>query len=87
MLGFRFIKFQPSEYVFKYRNGDIVKEGDGLSFYYYAPKIMRGENTISNDEFIVRSLLLCKSYLLDSICQRLNIKFIIYDNPHLSPIA
>lgn len=37
MLGFRFIKFQPTEYVLKYRNGIIVKEGPGLSFYYYAP--------------------------------------------------
>lgn len=37
MLGFRFIKFQPSEYVLKYRNGKIVKEGAGISFYYYAP--------------------------------------------------
>lgn len=37
MLGFRFIKFQPSEYVLKYSKGKIVKEGVGLSFYYYAP--------------------------------------------------
>lgn len=37
MLGFRFIKFQPSEYVLRYRNGKIVREGAGLSFYYYAP--------------------------------------------------
>lgn len=37
MLGFRFIKFQPSEYVLRYRNGKIVKEGAGISFYYYAP--------------------------------------------------
>lgn len=37
MIGFRFIKFQPSEYVLKYSNGKIVKEGVGLSFYYYAP--------------------------------------------------
>lgn len=37
MFGFRFIKFQPTEYVLKYRNGSIVKEGAGLSFYYYAP--------------------------------------------------
>lgn len=37
MFGFRFIKFQPSEYVLKYRNGKIVREGAGLSFYYYAP--------------------------------------------------
>jgi hypothetical protein len=37
MFGFRFSKFQPSEYVLKYRNGKIVKEGAGLSLYYYAP--------------------------------------------------
>ncbi len=37
MFGFRFIKFQPSEYVLKYANGKIVKEGAGLSFYYFAP--------------------------------------------------
>lgn len=37
MFGFRFIKFQPSEYVLRYRNGKIVKEGAGISFYYYAP--------------------------------------------------
>jgi regulator of protease activity HflC (stomatin/prohibitin superfamily) len=39
MFGFRFIKFQPSEYVLKYRNGKIVKEGAGISFYYYVPTI------------------------------------------------
>lgn len=37
MFGYRFIKFQPTEYVLKYRNGKIVKEGAGISFYYYAP--------------------------------------------------
>lgn len=37
MLGIRFIKFQPGEYVLKYRGGRVVKEGAGLSFYYYAP--------------------------------------------------
>jgi Membrane protease subunits, stomatin/prohibitin homologs len=37
MFGIRFVKFQPSEYVLKYRNGKVVKEGSGISFYYYAP--------------------------------------------------
>lgn len=37
MFGFRFVKFQPSEYVMKVKNGKIVKEGIGLSFRYYAP--------------------------------------------------
>ena len=37
MFGIRFIKFQPSDYVLRYRNGRIVREGAGLSFYYYEP--------------------------------------------------
>lgn len=37
MFGFRFIKFQPNDYVLKYRNGKIVREGAGISFYYFAP--------------------------------------------------
>lgn len=37
MFGFRFIKFQPSEYTLMYRNGNVVKEGAGISFYYFAP--------------------------------------------------
>lgn len=37
MFGIRFVKFQPSEYVLKYKNGKVVKEGVGISFYYYEP--------------------------------------------------
>lgn len=37
MFGFRFVKFQPSEYVLKVKNGKVVQEGVGLSFHYYAP--------------------------------------------------
>lgn len=37
MFGFGFTKFQPSEYVLRYRNGKIVEEGAGISFFYYAP--------------------------------------------------
>ena len=37
MLGFRFIKFQPNEYVLKYKNGGVIKEGPGISFVYHVP--------------------------------------------------
>lgn len=37
MFGIGFVKFQPGEYVLKYKNGKIVKAGAGLSFYYYEP--------------------------------------------------
>ena len=37
MLGFRFIKTTPTEFVFLVKNGKIKKQGTGLSFYYFAP--------------------------------------------------
>ena len=37
MFGFKFIKMQPTDYVIQYRKGKIVREGTGLSFFYYAP--------------------------------------------------
>ncbi|PQP81933.1 membrane protease subunit, stomatin/prohibitin [Paenibacillus sp. PCH8] len=37
MFGFRFVKFQPSEYVMKVKNGEVQRQGVGLSFYYYEP--------------------------------------------------
>lgn len=35
MFGIKYIKFEPSVYVLKYKKGKIVKEGAGLSFNYY----------------------------------------------------
>jgi regulator of protease activity HflC (stomatin/prohibitin superfamily) len=37
MFGFRFIKVDPTEYIIQYRKGQVVKEGLGLSFFYFAP--------------------------------------------------
>jgi len=37
MIGIKFIKVQPTTYLFQYRGGKIVREGLGLSFYYYSP--------------------------------------------------
>ena len=37
MIGFRFIKVQPTTYLLQYRGGHVVREGLGLSFFYYAP--------------------------------------------------
>ena len=38
MFGFNFIKFDSMNYVIHYKNGQVVKEGRGLSFFYFAPK-------------------------------------------------
>ena len=38
MFGFKYIKFQPNEYVIQYSRGKIKKKGTSLSFYYFAPK-------------------------------------------------
>ncbi len=37
MLGFRFIKAEPTQYVMQYRNGRAHREGAGLAFWYFAP--------------------------------------------------
>jgi hypothetical protein len=37
MLGIRFIKVQPTTYLLQYRGGKVVREGAGMSFFYYAP--------------------------------------------------
>lgn len=36
MFGINYIKFDPMNYVIHYRNGKIVKEGKGLSFFYFS---------------------------------------------------
>ena len=37
MLGFRFLKVPPTTYVMQYRGGKVVRQGEGLSFFYFAP--------------------------------------------------
>lgn len=37
MLGFKFVKFEPNFHVFKIKNGKVVKEGKGISFWFYTP--------------------------------------------------
>src|SRR5882724_1157384 len=37
MLGYRFIKTQPTQYVIQYRNGHPRRQGAGLSFWYFGP--------------------------------------------------
>lgn len=37
MIGIKFIKVPPTTYLLEYRGGKIVREGTGLSFFYYAP--------------------------------------------------
>lgn len=37
MFGVNYVKFEPSEFVIKYKSGRLEKEGKGLAFYYYAP--------------------------------------------------
>src|SRR5437868_8101594 len=37
MFGLKFIKVQPTTYLLEYRRGKVVREGVGLSFFYYGP--------------------------------------------------
>jgi hypothetical protein len=38
MFGIRFIKSQPTTHLMQFRAGRLVREGAGLSFFYYAPR-------------------------------------------------
>ena len=37
MLGMRYIKVPPTTYLMQFKNGKVVREGLGLSFFYFAP--------------------------------------------------
>lgn len=37
MLGVKYIKVQPTTYLYQYKKGAAVREGAGMSFFYYAP--------------------------------------------------
>jgi hypothetical protein len=37
MFGFRYAKASPTTYLIQYRNGQPVREGAGLAFFYFAP--------------------------------------------------
>jgi hypothetical protein len=37
MFGLRFVKFEPNYYVHVIKRGKVIKEGQGLSFWFYAP--------------------------------------------------
>lgn len=37
MIGIQYLKVPPTMYVMQYRKGKLVREGAGLSFYYFAP--------------------------------------------------
>lgn len=37
MLGIKFIKVEPTDYIIQYKGGQSVREGAGLSFFYFGP--------------------------------------------------
>lgn len=37
MLGWHFMKVEPTEYVMHYRKGKLIRQGSGISFFYFAP--------------------------------------------------
>jgi len=37
MFGLRFLKVQPTTYVLQYKKGKVVREGAGMTLFYYAP--------------------------------------------------
>lgn len=50
MLGFKFIKAQPTSYILQYKKGNLIREGTGLSFFYYAPTTSLVSIPVASDE-------------------------------------
>ncbi len=38
MFGIRFVKVEPTEFILQFKRGKVVREGVGLSFFYFAPR-------------------------------------------------
>lgn len=51
MLGIQFIKAQPTVHLIQYRKGRIVREGAGLSFFYYGPTSTLVAVPVGSQEF------------------------------------
>ena len=41
MFGIRYIKVQPTVHVLQYQGGEVVREGAGMSFFYFGPSTSR----------------------------------------------
>ncbi|SDT93446.1 hypothetical protein [Desulfobacula phenolica] len=37
MFGIKYIKAQPNTYFLQYKKGKVIREGTGISFFYFAP--------------------------------------------------
>jgi hypothetical protein len=58
MFGLRFIKAQPTDYVIEFRNGRPVREGAGLSMFYFSPttSLVVVPTASVNEPFIVEEV-------------------------------
>ncbi len=86
MFGVKFIKVDPSTYLIKSRNGKVIKEGFGLSFFYHAPStslvsvpmgsedipFMFSELTGDFQEVTVQGQVTCKIVDVQAITKMLN---------------
>lgn len=50
MFGFRYIKFDPTQYVIVYKGGKVQKEGPGLAFWYFVPSTSLVEVPLGSSE-------------------------------------
>ena len=45
-----YVKFLPNEYVIRYRNGRVIKEGMGLSFFFFEHNTAAVSIPVSNND-------------------------------------
>lgn len=52
MFGYRYVKASPSTYVIQYKNGVAVREGTGLTFWYFAPSATLQQGPAVNNAYL-----------------------------------
>lgn len=48
MLGFKYLKATPTTYILQYKNGQVVRQGAGLSFWYFRPTSVLASLSVSS---------------------------------------
>lgn len=51
MFGFNYTKFDSSQYVILFKNGEIIKEGKGLAFWYFKPNCTISVAPLNSSDF------------------------------------
>lgn len=58
IFGYRYIKFEPNDYIIQYVKGKVKREGEGLAFWYYGPStsIVKVPTTVLEEAYMFEQI-------------------------------